>query len=72
LITRFKILWAAVKNLFTGRGVYLSRDILVHADAGGISAERWVKTHEGGWDHQFVTFDGKVAKGYVNGVEVVK
>lgn len=72
--TRFEILWGAIKNLFTGRGVWLSGRIQANIGDLELSSETWIKQEgeESLWEHWCVFFDGKKAVGYVNGQEVNK
>lgn len=64
---RFALLWGAIKNVFTGRGVTLTRDIKVSVDRC-ISVEHWVKKDGKPWRHVALTFDFvNPAKGYIDG-----
>lgn len=70
--TRFEILWASIKNVFTGRGVWLSGRIQVNVGEPCIESEVWIKREgeESLWEHWYSSFDGKKAVGYLNGTKV--
>lgn len=69
---RLAILWAAVKYLFTGEGVWMLGPIQLKVGEPGITAETWIKKNEVmPWQHWGVTFTGdKPACGYTDGVLV--
>jgi hypothetical protein len=71
IILRFKILWAAIKNLFTGKGVWLSGNMHVSIDPPGMTTGVWVQSPVSApWQYWSVTFDGKKAVGYIDGEKV--
>jgi hypothetical protein len=72
VLLRFKILWAAIKNIFTGRGIWLSGQISASIGTPGMCLETWIKRdcNQEDWEHWCVTFDGKKATGYINGVDI--
>lgn len=69
---RWSILLAAVKNMFTGRGMWLSGAVSVSVGSPGITTGCSIRPAgpHADWERWDVTFDGKKATGYVNGVEV--
>jgi hypothetical protein len=66
---RFQILWAAIRHLFTGEGMWLMGGISVNTGPVGITTETWIKKTDDDWHHWCVTFDGETAVGYVDGVK---
>lgn len=67
---RLRILWAAIVNLFTGRGVFISENAHVEIGTASMAAGVWIKQDaESEWEHWWVVFDGKKARGYVDGSE---
>lgn len=67
---RWRILWLALKHLFTGRGLTFTAGVQVCFATPGISAEYWVKQNSQPWTHWAVCFDGKAARGFINGYEI--
>lgn len=71
LAWRLRLLWAGVKNLFTGRGLTLNGGVSGSVRQEGMSVQMWIKPQGSDtWEHWATSFDGKVAKGYVNGKQV--
>jgi hypothetical protein len=68
--TRLAILGAAIRNLFTGKGVVLHKNITVQVDNDGITMETNVwRSKVGQWQHAAVTFDFEdPPKGYLDGI----
>jgi hypothetical protein len=67
---RLSILWAAIKNLFTGKGVYLSCTISANIGEAGMYMDYWISTDDKkDWEHWAVVFNGKKARGFINGIE---
>ena len=67
---RFKVLWAAVKNIFTGKSLLLSTSPNIRLFANGeLTIEFWNKlADETGWKHHAVTYDASNPPiGYING-----
>ena len=62
---RFQTLYYAIKNLFTGKEIVITKDMCIH-NSEGISAQHWIERNNilECWT---ITFDGKEAKGYING-----
>ncbi len=71
---RLRILWGAIKNVFTGKGIWLLGNVQANlGDNPAMTTEFWIKkdcSEESDWEHWGMTFDGKKAIGYVNGKEV--
>lgn len=66
---RFVLLWAAIKNLFTGQGIWLSGNVGGNIGPMGLQLEAWLKKDDtSDWAHWSTTFDGVKAKGYINGL----
>lgn len=69
---RLSILWAAIKNLFTGKGVYLSSAISANVGKAGMHMGYWISTDDSkAWEHWAATFDGKKAQGFIGGASVL-
>lgn len=67
---RLAVLWAAIKHLFTGKGIYLTDGVKVNLGcAHGITFEQWIRpSGKAKWEHWAVTFDGeKPANAYIDG-----
>ena len=69
---RLALLLGAIKNLFTGKGVWLSGSVQMNVGTPGITAACWIKPDgdESKWEYWAVMFDGKKAVGFNNGNDV--
>lgn len=71
---RLRILLGAIKNVFTGKGIWLLGNVQANlGDDPAMTTEFFIKKNcreKFGWEHWSMTFDGKKATGYVDGKEV--
>ena len=67
---RLAVMWAAIKYLFTGKGIYLTDGVKVNmGSASGITLEQWIKpSGRTKWEHWSLCFDGeKPARAFIDG-----
>ena len=68
-ITRLRVLWAAIKYLFTGKGMFAVGNVRMHIGSASITSEAWIKKDDdSAWQQWAVTFDGIRPVAYVNGI----
>jgi hypothetical protein len=69
--TRFQILCAAIKNLFTGKSMTLMGGYSATILEESVTVECWVKKKGNEhWEHWATSFDGLKALGYKDGALV--
>lgn len=67
--TRFKVLFLAIKYLFTGKGLYLNTPIELKISASdGMTASYWSKSPGEKYKNHVITYNGKdKPEGYLDG-----